>query len=603
MKRFGAFFLSLCLLLPSLAGAQGGDESTTAVDGSAYGITVVRNHVVKTGEKQKLAVDYPTFESDDAALAKFLTDSITTPILAMRKLGQMAEDSAYAEGGLDTIRSGYFASLDFENLLSVEATVTNRAADAKTAETSFFYRIVDLKNSRILTVEELFVESADKVNAAIGEAVYQQAGNQGILLDTITDASAVPVPNSYYLDEGYFRTIFAAGTLSAEAVVVDLPWDGLALTPSELLAPAGSAEPAVIGGADGPTEIFVADGGEEPVPDETEPQVQPSQTPAPQKATQQPGQDSAQPSGTPAIDPDFALPPVVTPTPMPLTGNDAIIADVLIHGLWKQLGTDGETYYQFTADGKLLTVSVSDYTVTEGVLSSDVMNGTVDVGSDSAFTLRGEDGTLEGYVLNRQGEAVAPEEFVTPSPTPVPTPTPTPTAVPTPEPTPEPTPTLSPYELALTQAPSLAALGDASFEKRSTLKVYTAPEEGAYRDSKAQVTTDETVAIYGVENGWVLVSYAIGNGSRGRVGYIENTTLAEPESVAQLNFASMEMTLTKNAEATDDPLNGKATFTKLKKGDTVTLLAFMGSEWAYVQIAHDGKPCRLFIPQAALMEE
>ena len=189
MKRFGAFFLSLCLLLPSLAGAQGGDESTTAVDGSAYGITVVRNHVVKTGEKQKLAVDYPTFESDDAALAKFLTDSITTPILAMRKLGQMAEDSAYAEGGLDTIRSGYFASLDFENLLSVEATVTNRAADAKTAETSFFYRIVDLKNSRILTVEELFVESADKVNAAIGEAVYQQAGNQGILLDTITAVS------------------------------------------------------------------------------------------------------------------------------------------------------------------------------------------------------------------------------------------------------------------------------------------------------------------------------------------------------------------------------------------------------------------------------
>ena len=39
--------------------------------------------------------------------------------------------------------------------------------------------------------------------------------------------------------------------------------------------------------------------------------------------------------------------------------------------------------------------------------------------------------------------------------------------------------------------------------------------------------------IYGVENGWVLVSYTIGNGSRGRIGYIKNTTLADAENVVE----------------------------------------------------------------------
>ncbi|MCI5957273.1 MAG: hypothetical protein MRZ54_09840, partial [Clostridiales bacterium] len=269
--------------------------------------------------------------------------------------------------------------------------------------------------------------------------------------------------------------------------------------------------------------------------------------------------------------------------------------------------------------GKLLTVTVSNYTVVDGELRSGVLNGTLDIGSDSAFTLCEPDGTLSGYVLNRQGERVAPEEFVTPSPTPAPTPTPSPTPVPTPTPTPaptpvptatptpvptpSPTPTLSPYEQARAQAPTLAALSDASFEKARTLKVYGAPSEEAYQRRGAQVTTDETVLIYGVEDGWVLVSYDIGNGSRGRMGYIEDTTLGDAESVARLAFSSIPITLTHNANATDDPLNGKGTVAKLEAGDEVVLLAFMGEEWAYVQTSLDGKECRMFIPQEAIKEQ
>lgn len=418
----------------------------------------------------------------------------------------------------------------------------------------------------------------------------------------------MPKPDAYFVHASGFRMYYVAGTIHEKAVQVEIKWDDLPLTPSSLLVATSEDEPAS-GQTDEPTVAIrddapvadsnasdaSADGSIEPAAT-----LEPTVTPAP-TATPAPAQET--------LDPNFALPPVVTPTPMPLAGSDAIIVDVLAHGLWKRLGTDGDVYYQFTEDGKLLTVTVSDYTLTDGQLQSDVMSGAVEIGSDSAFTLRSPDGAPSGYVLNRAGEAVAPEEFVTPSPTPVPTPTPTPeptpapTPIPTPEPTPIPTPTLAPLAAARLQAPVLAPLGDASFEKRSSLRVYSAPSEDAYRDSRAQVTTDETVAIYGVTGNWVLVSYHIGNGSRGRVGYIENTTLDDKESVAQLAFASIPFTLAKNANGTDDPLNSETRLKQLKAGDEVVLLAFMGDKWAYVETTYEDKPCRLFIPQTALGEE
>ena len=136
-----------------------------------------------------------------------------------------------------------------------------------------------------------------------------------------------------------------------------------------------------------------------------------------------------------------------------------------------------------------------------------------------------------------------------------------------------------------------------------SIRTYQPGDENAWAAEGAQVTTNETVGIYGVENGWVLVSYAIGDGSRGRMGYIANTTLADPEKAPQLGFCSLPMTLTRNAKATDDPLRSKTTITTLKKGDEVTLLAFFGHEWAYVQTTYESKVCRLFIPVSALKED
>ena len=297
---------------------------------------------------------------------------------------------------------------------------------------------------------------------------------------------------------------------------------------------------------------------------------------------------------------------VPTPTPMPLTGDDADIAAFLAQGLWKRIGTDGNTYYQFTPDGKLLTIEVTPYTVENGALSSEVFSGEV-VAGGTAFTVKTADGEQIGYVLNRSATAIPVEEFVTATPTPPPTPTPTlgptPTPSPTPTPTPVPTPTLSPYEQAAQTAPTLAALGDAAFAKRQSFDVYSAPDKQSYRDPNAKVTTDDQVSIYGVAGDWVLVSYKIGNGSRGRVGYIANDTLADPDNVAQLAFANIPLKLTKKVKATDDPLNGKGKLFDLNKDASVTLLAFMGSDWAYVETTYKNKTCRVFISRSALMEE
>ncbi len=645
MKRFLALLMALVCLLSGAAA-----EPSLTEEASAGAVTILRAHDEQVTDDQEIVVDYPVFESADQDVEAFLREAITQPIQALYASGRLAPESAYAGGARDQIRGGYFASVDFAGLISVEASVARQPAGSNGEETALFYRVADINGKRVVEVPELFNEPAAVVNEALCAAVFEKASEMGVLLPSITDAGLVPLPDSYYLTRDALRVLYQANTLCAAAFALDLPWEELPLTWSALLSapepieegespeeeePAdeqerigGADEPTVIdlpgvldasvgviggadgptsiligndaatsiiGGADGPTSIFLAGNvGETATP-------QPTETPIP----------------VATLDPQFSLAPVVTPTPMPLAVNDSVMVDVLTHGLWKPLGTEGDVYYQFTADGKLLTIHVEAYTVEDGVLKSDVLGGTLDIGSDSAFTLNDE-GRLSGYVLNRQGESVAPEEFVTPSPTPVPTPTPSPTPEPTPTPTPSPaptpeptpsptptpvpTPTLSPYEQAVRVAPTLTPLKDARFEKRRTLDVYGAPGETTWHARNAQVTTDDTVLIYGVENGWVLVAYTIGNGSRGRMGYIDDATLENPQDVAKLPLCSYPITLTQDAEGTDDPLYGKATIASLAKGESVTLLAFL-DDWAYVQASVEGKVCRLFIPRTALMEE
>ena len=682
MKRIIALLVTLCLLLTTAAAE--GTDATQTVDMEKNGVTVIRNKSTGETDTQKYKVEYPEFECDDETLTAYLKQTVTDPLLVLRKTEPLSAETAYAGGQKDYVRMSFLASLDFEGVLSLEASVANTAADQTVNEMLFFYRIVDLNARKELTVYDLFTQPREEVDKAIRTAVYAVENAQGLAI--VTDATQVPAPNSIFLATGVFRCLFAAGTVAKKATVVDIPWDQLGLTKSAVLlgnaaaqtdAPAGTADaqaddavatgdmdtapqatedtlaevdPETLGArltandwlVDGQTLHFAADGT---VTDPTggtplfylyyvdagklylsseeradqgvsvfeaddglsfvfDPETSDYQTLLFQVA-QAPIQTQA-PTFTQTPATAAPLVNAATPTPLPLTGESADIAAFLAQGLWKPIGTDANTYYQFTPDGKLLTIEVAPYTVMNGELVSDAISGKVETGG-TAFTLVQSDGQEVGYVLNRSATAIPDEAFLTATPTPEPTPTPTPspepTATPTPTPTPEPTPTLSPYDQALEVAPMLAALGDASFEKRQTLKVYSAPDEKSYRDSKAQVTTDETVSIFGVTGEWVLVSYKIGNGSRGRMGYIADTTLADKDNVAQLGFASMKLKLLKAAKATDDPLYGKTKLFDIKKDTEVTLLAFMGTDWAYVETTYKDKLCRAFIPRTALVED
>lgn len=472
-------------------------------------------------------------------------------------------------------------------------------------------RLVDLAWDQLSLSQSHWLtgEAAPEAEAAANGSDEERSGDAALEGEAISEETAEAETTGNEL---------ANGEQTTEAA----PADDAALEGEAISEEATEAETASDESADGEQTSDAASAAVElstvpPTP------VAPAETPVcvsePPAAAVTPAAEIT-PAPAATINPNYTLAPVITPTPMPLTADDETILMVLERGLWKQLGSDGSTYYQFTADGKLLTVQVSSYSLEGGQLISDAFTGEVTLGGDSAFTLRDEAGNPTGYVLNRDGEAVAPAEFVTPSPTPVPTPTPepTPTPTPTPEPTPTPTPeptptptpeptptpTLSPYVQALMEAPSLQALNDASFVETKTMKVYSAPSEAAYRNENAQVDTNDKVDIYGTtHDGWVLVYYPIGNGSRGRMGYIQNTTLADAEGVQQLPFTAISMPLTKNAKGTEDPLIGQAVSMELKKGTEVTLLAFMGEEWAYVETTREGMQYRFFIPQNALMTE
>ncbi|MBQ8149850.1 MAG: hypothetical protein IJ041_04970 [Clostridia bacterium] len=771
MKRFCALLLALCLILPALP-ALAAEET---VELEKDGVTVVRHHDVSTTKNQRIAVDYPSFRCEDKQLEAFLTDTIAQPILQRCAMAEQADPAAYASGQMDTISSGYTVSMDFPGLLSVEASFRYQEAGSKVVKTSFFWCVVSLEEQKTLTLYDLFAANEATVDAVVRNGVFMQGVAGGFLKQDITDSADIPMPNSCYLMKDALRVIYAAGAVSENARLVDLPWNTLGLnlsgwlTGGEVAADeaetgdaeavdaeaaddeviddeavdaeaaddeAGDAEATgdevadaeaadaeatgdevvdaaaaddkatgdevgdaaaaddeaadTVAGDDEATGDEVVDAeptdpeatdtkagdaevaddeptdpeatdteaGDAEVADdeaadpeattteftETDPVTDPEVTEGPEAMEDVSLQITAAPEAaatlestpeptptlvpteavTPApaitINPDFTLAPVSTPTPMPLNADDATILTVLERGLWKQLGSDGTTYYQFTADGKLLTVTVSAYTLENGQLTSDVLSGDITLGGDSAFTMRDEAGNPTGYVLNRQGEAVAPAEFVTPSPTPVPTPTPSPTPTPeptptptpeptatpepTPTPTPAPTPTLSPYARALMEAPNLQPVSDASFGEIKTMKVYSAPSEAAFRNEGAQVDTDSNVDIYGItHDGWVLVYYPIGNGSRGRSGYIRSDTLENPQTLDQLAFCSIPMTLARKVKGTEDPLIGQALSIELDKGDEVTLLAFMGEKWAYVETTRDKQQYRCFIPQKALMTE
>lgn len=156
----------------------------------------------------------------------------------------------------------------------------------------------------------------------------------------------------------------------------------------------------------------------------------------------------------------------------------------------------------------------------------------------------------------------------------------------------------------LTQAPVLPQNSELTaqnirFTGGQTFPVYSGPGEYYLRaaDGAAKVSTNDWIQVFGTENGYALIQYAISAGHM-RFGYIDQSSLPADARVPALGFAASAAFLETDATLTDDPLGSGAPLRALPAGSTVTHLAVMG-DWAYVEVDGDA-PVRGFVPKSAL---
>jgi hypothetical protein len=250
-------------------------------------------------------------------LGHYLTRVVGTPLLALRKMEPMSAEDAYADGSRDYVRVSFTVNMDFDGILSLEASAGNRSADGTLNEVLFFYRIIDLNNRKELTVYDLFTESRSAVDAAVRNAVFAQESGQAVPSFRTRRRYPHPIPTSFP------RRRCVACTRRRhryDAAVVDISWSTLGLTQSALLT--GESAGDETGAATDDAALGLSN---TTAPTGEAPQATATPTPTPTQA--------------PTLQP---LSEVVTPTPMPVTGSDAQIVAFLTRGCgsrWARTGT------------------------------------------------------------------------------------------------------------------------------------------------------------------------------------------------------------------------------------------------------------------------
>ena len=126
--------------------------------------------------------------------------------------------------------------------------------------------------------------------------------------------------------------------------------------------------------------------------------------------------------------------------------------------------------------------------------------------------------------------------------------------------------------------------------------VYSAPDKDSVRSAKgkAAVSTNDWIQVFGQEEDWILIQYAIDK-DHYRFGYISAKALPKKTTVKELGFPRSSMKTQCAVDVTDDPLFSGAVLTRLESGKDVVLLAEMG-EWAYIEVEGETK-CRGFVPK------
>ncbi len=143
------------------------------------------------------------------------------------------------------------------------------------------------------------------------------------------------------------------------------------------------------------------------------------------------------------------------------------------------------------------------------------------------------------------------------------------------------------------------------FEEGSKYAVYTGPGREYLRagNGQALVSTKGRIRVYGVENGWALIQYAISKG-RLRIGYIPTLTLPmwamDSKRFKLMNLSAQAETaaVLRDTAITDDPNGSGEALALLMAGqEGVLYLGELDGKWAYVQAADgEGVPFRGFVP-------
>ena len=124
--------------------------------------------------------------------------------------------------------------------------------------------------------------------------------------------------------------------------------------------------------------------------------------------------------------------------------------------------------------------------------------------------------------------------------------------------------------------------------------VYTGPGEDYVRsgNGKGLVSTNGWIEVYGQKDGYILIQYSI-DSSHYRFGWIDRNALPEGTSVLAMDFAGISADtlseITQDTFLTDDPLFSQNKLCSLKAGQTVSWLAVLNKDWAYVLVNVNGK--------------
>ena len=162
-------------------------------------------------------------------------------------------------------------------------------------------------------------------------------------------------------------------------------------------------------------------------------------------------------------------------------------------------------------------------------------------------------------------------------------------------------PSLKSAQSKLTTAPELPTdselvAQEVKFTGGQKYEVYSGPGKDFLRgaNNKAAVSTNDWIQVFGEEDGWILIQYAI-NKDKYRFGYIETKALPKNTEVKALDFNTCLAVTVADTEITDDPLYSKAALGTIAAEEDVLWLASIG-EWAYIESDVDDIPVRGFVP-------